>query len=110
MRILAIAAAALIALAAMPIAAMSAEKAAVGATTATEAAKPGALATRKLPGKTVKGVVGTTAGVMELTADECTALGGTVHDSTAMCKSGKYCGREDESGTRHRTCLEVAAQ
>jgi hypothetical protein len=89
--------------------AISAEKAAVGATTATEAAKPGALATRKLPGKT-KGVVGPTAGVMELTADECTALGGTVHDSTALCKSGKYCGREDESGTRHRTCLEVAAQ
>lgn len=56
----------------------------------------------------LKGNVGTTAGVAELTAEECTKLGGTVYDTETLCKSGKYCGRADESGARHRVCLEVA--
>ncbi len=56
----------------------------------------------------LKGNVGTTAGVAELTAEECTKLGGTVYDTDSLCKSGKYCGRADENGTRHRVCLEVA--
>lgn len=60
--------------------------------------------------KGVTGITGTTTGTLatELTAAECTTLGGTVHDSDFHCKSGKYCGTTDENGTRHRVCLEAA--
>ena len=41
-----------------------------------------------------------------LTAGECTALGGTVHDFT-ICNSGKACGRRDENGKLHSVCLSA---
>ena len=47
-----------------------------------------------------------------LTQSECTDLGGSVFEQSgenAFCKSHKYCGTTDESGKRHRVCLEVDA-
>lgn len=53
---------------------------------------------------------GASTGTMttELTAAECTTLGGTVYEGGGFCKSDKYCGTTDESGGRHRVCIEVA--
>ena len=48
------------------------------------------------------------ATVSELTAAECTSLGGTVfEEGLGLCKSGKLCGTTDENGQRHRVCLEA---
>ncbi len=58
--------------------------------------------------KGTTGVTGTTAGVMELTAQECTDLGGTVYEGGGFCNGDKYCGTTDQNGKRHRVCLEAA--
>jgi hypothetical protein len=51
-----------------------------------------------------------TAGISALTAQECADLGGTVYEDATLCRSGKYCGRADEAGNRHRVCLEAASE
>ena len=48
------------------------------------------------------------AGASALTAQECTDMGGTVYvEGVGLCASGKYCGKVDNLGKKHRFCLEV---
>lgn len=73
----------------------------------------GQMVKSKAAKKTVKGntgVTGSTTGTFatELTAEECTSLGGTVYEGGGFCKGDKYCGTTDQDGKRHRVCLEVA--
>ena len=63
----------------------------------------------KVKGATTGGVGATTGTIAtELTAQECTDLGGTVFEGGGFCKGDKYCGTTDQDGKRHRVCLEVA--
>ena len=101
----ALVAATLIAFAAMPTVSHAVET--KGGVTA------GGAKTKAAKVRTNKGVTGTVgvttgAGVMELTAQECTDLGGTVYEGGNFCNTGKYCGTTDQNGKRNRVCLEAA--
>jgi hypothetical protein len=106
MRITILAASLMLALAAVP----GPARADTTGTAATQGQLTKSKTARKVKGLT--GVTGATTGTFatELTAQECENLGGTVYESDSLCKSGKYCGRADENGVRHRVCLEAAAQ
>lgn len=107
MRTMILAASVMLALAAAP--AVSAEAKVTGG-----AASQGQMAKSKVAKKATKGtagttgVTGTTGGVMELTASECEALGGTVYEGGGFCNGDKYCGTTDQNGKRNRVCLEAA--
>jgi len=100
-----------IVLAASLIASLTAASVALAQTKADGTVKQGQMA-KKVMKKTkgTTGVTGTTVGsfAVELTAEECTSLGGSVHESADLCKSGKYCGTTDQNGKRNRVCLEAS--
>jgi hypothetical protein len=56
------------------------------------------------PGSAVQS---TPVGSSNLTAAECTALGGNVHDALpGVCLSGRFCAVTDNRGYKHAVCLK----
>ncbi|MGD9916295.1 MAG: hypothetical protein AB7S80_19645 [Rhizobiaceae bacterium] len=78
--------------------------------TAATSGQPAKSKAKKIVKNGVTAGAGATTGTMstQLTAAECTTLGGTVYEGGGFCKSDKYCGTTDENGNRHRVCIEVA--
>ena len=57
----------------------------------------------KRPGATIAAPLPTVA--VQLTAEECTKLGGTVQEGAAFCNSRRLCKTVDQNGVGHAVCL-----